>query len=275
MVNRQLALNSDVPLRAVEISSNWTLASALSGSQFMEEWTFLRELAARSPLATDLEDLIDRSLEVQVSVGDSISGPATWVYLLHSALVSLGCEERWRQPWMSVQVEEIDASGSIDGFQENLRNLSCAGHVAEHAEWLKGFCVDRVPSAQVLWAERAQRFPGLRFLARVEGDVSDLAASGAAYVQALKALERLSADSQVWSQTEDEWPAFSTKVSPEAEQRRHLCELMDDGSGVTRCFDWHVRFTGGVPGRIHFFLDQEARRVVVGYVGRKLERALA
>ncbi|NDK39033.1 hypothetical protein DT603_09290 [Pseudoxanthomonas gei] len=58
----------------------------------------------------------------------------------------------------------------------------------------------------------------------------------------------------------------------EHEQRKKFCYVEDVEVGETRCFDAHAYFTGGIPGRIHFFVDTDRYELVVAYAGFKIDR---
>ena len=81
-------------------------------------------------------------------------------------------------------------------------------------------------------------------------------------------LVELSAAVGAWDLAAPGGPSWSSKVSPEAEQRKVLCQFRDV-DGVTRCFDLHARFTPGA-GRIHFRLVAGSRLARVAYIGAKI-----
>jgi hypothetical protein len=71
-----------------------------------------------------------------------------------------------------------------------------------------------------------------------------------------------------WDPTEQAFPAWRSKVTPEGATRKRQWTFKDD-SGVERLFDLHARFTPGA-GRIHFCLVPETeRRMLIAYIGLK------
>ena len=92
--------------------------------------------------------------------------------------------------------------------------------------------------------------------------------SGAPYKQAINALDALNTDFDAWDGKAR--LVFSRKVTPEDEQRKRLC-FARDVDDEKYCFDLHARFTGGIPGRIHFRLAAAERKAVIAYVGIKLD----
>lgn len=163
----------------------------------------------------------------------------------------------------------MDESGNSQIQVKDIRNVSCIDHLGEHETWLKTLGFDGLPSAKQFWDDAPARYPGLRFLDRVRGQINQLATSGAPYKQALSSLDLLNGDALSWNGVGS--PTYSAKVADgEHDQRRALSEFDDDVTGRRHEFDRHAYFTGGTAGRIHFRLSVEERKFVVAHVGFKL-----
>ncbi len=270
-VNPRLALNSGVPLRHCSVSPNCTLGAALGGVAYREEWDFIRALADRSPISSGLEEWVEKSAGIEAATSEGPPSQAlTWASLLETATVSFSARPSWQMAWVNAQLCILGEDGELRFGEQSIRNASMPAHVEEHDPWLRTLGYEALPSAADIWNEREHRFPRLRFLPRVQKDLMHLGTSGAPYKQALETLAVLNGDADAWSATGIE-PQFSIKVTPEHEQRRELCLVDDDLMGAKHYFDTHARFTGGIPGRIHFRVDNEHRKFVVAYVGFKLD----
>lgn len=275
-INKKFALNTAKPLAQYQIADDWTLQSILGGASYKEEWDFIRNLIGRSPFATGLEEgLLEKvkSMEFKTRPGQALSSALAWASLMDSATVSFHAHADWSQAWVATDYFILEDDGGLREDQALVRNASQVAHAESHKDWLKllGFAV--APTALQVWNERADRFPGLRFLQRMEKNFVALEGSGLPFLQAISALESLSKDVARWKPA-NPWPDFSTKTSPEAEHRKTLCWANDDATGVRELFDWHTRFTGGLEGRVHFRVDSKSRSIVVAYVGGKLLREI-
>ncbi|MDA8451630.1 hypothetical protein M5C97_17280 [Acidovorax sp. NCPPB 3859] len=249
----------------------------LGGNGFKEEWDFIRVLSDRSPFSVGLEDEIAQEIsdmEFRTRPGQVPSSALAWATLLDSATVSFDAHPDWSQGWVEMSYRTLDDAGDLLETEGRVRNASQAVHADEHIDWLKLLGLAAIPTASQVWREKADRFPGLRFLSRVEKDLTVLEGSGVPFLQAVASLEALAKDVATWKM-DSPWPEFSTKASPEAEQRQKLCFAHDDATGKEELFDWHTRFTGGLAGRVHFRVDAESRVIIVAYVGGKLVRKIS
>jgi hypothetical protein len=275
-INNKFALNTEGPIAKHQIADTWSLQAVLGGNSFREEWDFIRGLSDRSPFSLGLSESMQQeidSMEFHTRPAMIPSKALAWAALLESAIVSFEFHPDWGQAWVDTIYCEIDPDGGLTEAEGRVKNASRPAHADEHSEWLKGLGLATVPTASEVWSERAERFPGLRFLPRVEKDLFALEGSGIPFQRALASLEALSEDSSSWAR-DSAWPIFSRKSSPEGEQRKRLCLVYDDISGEKELFDWHARFTGSFPGRIHFRVDCSNRVIVIGYVGGKLTREI-
>jgi len=271
-INKRFALNTARPIAHYQVADNWTLQAILGGRAFKEEWDFIRLLNDRSPFAAGLEvemlQVID-GMECRTRAYGVASGALAWAMLLESATVSLDGHPDWSQAWVETAYTVLEDDETLSDAEGLVRNASQAAHADIHVDWLKLLGLSRVPTAAQLWSERAERFPGVRFLPQTRKNIERLEASGAPFLQAISALESLANDVRGWGK-DVTWPEFSTKATAECEQRKRLCWFHDNETGKRELFDWHIRFTGSFPGRVHFRVDGSARTIVVGYVGRKL-----
>ena len=276
-INNRLALNTARPIHQYQISDDWTLQSILGGTSFQLEWDFIRALSDRSPFATGLEEGLMQEvagMEFRTRPAGMPSAAVAWATLLDSATVSFAGHADWSRAWVDTAYTALNDAGDLDEAEGRVRNASQATHADEHVEWLKLLGLAGTPTAAQIWGEKAVRFPGLRFLPRTERDLEALERSGAPFLQAIAALGALAKDVGNWG-LENPWPNFSTKATPESDQRQKLCWADDNVTGKRELFEWHTRFTGGLAGRVHFRVDGTSRSIVVAYVGAKLTREIS
>jgi hypothetical protein len=276
-INGRIALNTARPIAQYQIADDWTLQAVLGGNTFKEEWDFVRGLSDRSPFSVGLKDGMSQEIddmEFRTRPGQVSSSALAWATLLDSATVSFDAHPDWSQGWVEMSYRTLDEAGNLLDTDGRVRNASQAAHADEHVDWLKLLGLAAVPTAAQVWSEKGDRFPGLRFLPRMEKDLTALEGSGVPFLQAVASLEALTKDVASWK-ADNPWPEFSTKASPESDQRQKLCWVQDDATGKEELFDWHTRFTGGLAGRVHFRVDATNRVIVVAYVGGKLTRKIS
>jgi len=229
---------------------------------------FLKALRNRAPFTSVLTDLDPASVQYTWQ-GRPAAGLGA-AHLVDGLAVSLGLAPDWDRSGVDLDrcrlVEGDDVA--MDDDVVRVHHASRAHHVAVHSEWLSVHGLRDVHLGSVLWAERADYFPNLRFLPRVEEQFLALDAPW------LHAVKGLLADFQKAVRTAQGTPTatvpvWPVKVTPEGEQRKRLCWFFDPETGGQRLFDVHARFTPG-PGRLHFLWDAAPQTVVVAHVGRKL-----
>ena len=276
-INSKIALNTARPIAQYQIADDWTLQAALGGTAFKEEWDFVRALSDRSPFSVGLQEAVSQEvdeMEFRTRPGQVSSSALAWATLLDSATVGFDAHPDWSREWVETAYCTLDDDGSLLEGEGRIKNASLVAHADKHIDWLKLLGLAAAPTAAQIWSEKRDRFPNLRFLPRTEKDLTALGGSGAPFLQALASLEALERDSAGWKKGSP-WPEFSTKATGEAEQRQKLCWVHDDTTGTEELFDWHIRFTGGLAGRVHFRVDAANRSIVVAYIGGKLTRKIS
>lgn len=269
-VNTQISLNSGIRLPDYELAPGQTLQALLAGAMYRDEWTFLRDLAAKSPLSSGFETWLSKAELSEVKTAEGAPSEAlTWANLLDTGVVSFHVLPEWQEPWISANCLVLNENGEFSSHTKEIPNSSTPEHVEHHHDWLKALGFDQLPLAEQLWNEKESRFPGLRFLDRVKNQISDLATSGAPYKQALGSLDLLSNDAVAWNGKGA--PKFSARVANgEHDGRRILSVYKDELTKSEYEFDRHAYFTGGFAGRIHFRLAADEQKFVVAHVGFKL-----
>jgi hypothetical protein len=268
--NTRISLNTSIRLPDCEIAPRLTLQMLLSGPSHRDTWLFLKELNARTPFSTGVEQWIQESdlSEARTTAGQT-SSALTWAHVLETGTISFFGNISWQSAWVDASCISINLNGDVSEREVRIRNASDRRHVVEHCDWLKMLGHERFPSAIQLWEDRSNRFPGLRFLEQVRKQFEDLATTGAPYQRAIAQLATLSDDAIRWGG--NGVPVFSIKEADgEHDKRLHLSKFEDEVTGIKHEFDRHIYFTGGIPGRIHFRLSEIEKKFVVAYVGFKL-----
>ena len=276
-INGRIALNTAQPIAQHQIADGWTMQAVMGGNAFKEAWDFVRALSDRSPFSAGLKEGMMQEIddmEFRTRPGQVRSSAIAWATVLDSATVSFNAHPDWSQAWVETAYRTLEHDGSLVEGEGRIKNASLAAHADEHIDWLKLLGLAEAPTAAQVWGEKGERFPNLRFLPRTEKDLTALEGSGTPFQQALASLEALEKDASGWKK-DSPWPEFSTKATGESEQRQRLCWAHDDITGKEELFDWHTRFTGGLPGRVHFRVDAANRVIVVAYVGGKLMRKIS
>jgi|GEM_PF-3443533 len=276
-INSRIALNTARPIAQYQIADNWTLQAVIGGCTFKEEWDFIRGLSDRSPFSAGLKDGLSQEIddmEFRTRAGQVPSSALAWAALLESATVSFDAHSDWSVELVETSYCVLDDDGSLHEACGHTKNASQAAHADAHADWLKLLGLAAIPTAAQIWSEKGDRFPGLRFLPRMEKDLFALEGSGVPFLRAVASLEALAKDVANWKK-DCPWPDFSTRASPESAPRQGLCFVHDDATGKEELFDWHTRFTGGLAGRVHFRVDAAGRSIVVAYIGGKLTRKIS
>lgn len=209
--------------------------------------------------------------EVEYRFAESRTDGIGTAHLIDGLAVSLPLEERWNREWITPKRSALEESddGVLHLHEEEVevRHASALEHLTVHEEWAKATGLADVRTGQALWDSRADFFPHLRFLHRVEEDLRTLHHYWLAPVKDL--LLGLDASLNAWNTQKSPEPAWHTKVTPESETRRRLCGFTDL-DGITRVFDLHARMTPNV-GRLHFRLCRENGTAVIAYIGRKIQ----
>ncbi|EEU9489844.1 hypothetical protein HJV06_002435 [Escherichia coli] len=274
--NNKISINLNVPIGQYPISDNWVLQNILGGNGYREEWDFIRTLNSRSPISSEIEELIVQQLDdkdFRTANGNKKSIALAYASLLDSATISYELASDWSESMVNVICDTLEDDGEISSLNYSVKNISLPDHVITHEEWLKSLGLVDNPSVEDFWNERNDRFPMLRFLERTKKDLLDLYGASVPYTQAINAILSLSQDCENWD-SDKAWPDFSMYATNESETRRKLCWLKDDADGENKCFGWHVRFTGSFAGRIHFFVDPKSRKIIIGYIGKKLSKSI-
>jgi hypothetical protein len=191
-------------------------------------------------------------------------------HLMDGLLVSLLVGEHWTAPWIRAVrnklVEAADGDIAVAEEDVDVRHAAAPDHVRSHEDWIKQVGVLDLGSGAELWEARAAILPHLQFLPRVEEQMRALRPEWV--LPAAWELRRIDDAIADWDPSVSPFPIWRSRVTPEGEQRKRLCEFTDF-DGVDRIFDLHGRFTPG-EGRVYFRLVPQERTARIANIGLKL-----
>ncbi len=263
------ALVTAMKLFHIQLALDYPLSKWASDNRNRDRVRYIRSFENRAPFSA--AGLIDPDGLVEYFYGEQRAEGLGYAHGLDGLALSFRLTDRWDTDAVPLHRRTLAESddGQLEVVNEPVtaRHAATPGHVAVHETWLVKTKLVQVRTGSELWARRADLFPHMDFLARVQGDLASL--SGGHLRPVEQRLHELEQAMTNWDPSLAPTPVWRSKVTPEAEQRKALCHFIDT-DGVSRLFDLHARFTPGA-GRIHFRLDAAARRLVVAYIGKKLQ----
>jgi hypothetical protein len=228
-------------------------------------------MQSKSPFKTVFpngEDPFDVEYRYEGTVAEGLGG----AHLMDGLGISLPVHPCWDAAELSLECEQLveltDGSTGTDVGGVEVRHVSRERHLDAHAAWIRLARATTAHTGAQLWEQRAETFPHLQFLPRVEADLRDLPQVWVGPVRRrLTELEEAVAE---WDPAErPEGPQWRSWVTGEHGGRKRGHCWFTDLDGQPGLFDTHCRFTPD-EGRVHFRLEAEAGAVRVAYLGRKL-----
>jgi hypothetical protein len=265
---RDIALVTIAKLPSLELAKGYYLSEWIADPANRDRWRFIRTLQNRAPFRDVLPPGAGDGVDYRYD-GRRAQGLGA-AHLMDGLAVSLLLAPDWHTDRVQL-VREVLAElpdGSVDLIEElaQVRHAALCDHLSSHEERIKGEGLWDASSGADLWSGRLEYFPRLRFLPRVEQDLESLPPDWVAPVA--NELFKLNAAVAAWDPAVSPFPIWRSKVTPEGETRKRLCEFVDL-DGQRRIFDLHARFTPRA-GRLHFRLDPSSAIAVVAYIGPKI-----
>lgn len=271
-------LVSKEAITALQIADGHPVGKWGGQARNRDYWRRLLQMQSKAPFKTAFpegEGFLDVEYRHR---GERVDGLGA-AHLMEGLGVSLPVDSRWEADHLVLEreqlVEDEDGSPGLETGEVRVRHLSGPDHCEVHDHWVRESVetvrrggLDSVRQGAELWERRAELFPRLQFLPRVEDDLRGLPRF---WVQPVcRRLAELDEAVNAWNpESEPEGPQWHSWVTGEHRQRRSQQCWFTDVDGERRLFDTHSRFTPGV-GRVHFRLVAEERAVRVAYLGRKL-----
>jgi hypothetical protein len=157
-----------------------------------------------------------------------------------------------------------DADGSFDSYAVRQRHAAKPEHMESHDDWTGQVGLTALRNGAEIWEARADLYPNLEFLPRVEDQLRGLEPEW--ILPVANRLRTLQEAVGKWNPKEEAEPPW-VRVTPEAEGRKRLCWFVD--GNVKELFDLHARFTPG-DGRVHLRLIRAEGKVRIAHIGRHL-----
>ncbi|MEV0845924.1 hypothetical protein AB0J21_08585 [Streptomyces sp. NPDC049954] len=267
---REIALVTRSPLVQSELARGYYYQQWAADNRHRNQRQFIKALRNRAPYA-DVLSAHAASAEVEYEYAGERARGIGAAHLMDGMCVSLPLARAWHRSWLEVVVRALAENDHgelvLTETTESVRHGSRAVDLKPHEEWARAAGLEALDSAAGLWANRADFFPSLRFLPKVQQELEAL--QRPAFLQARGLLARLEESAARWDPTETAVPLWQgAKITPEHEQRKRLC-FFSDANGNRRCYDWHGRFTPGA-GRLHFRLLAAEGKLEIGYLGPKI-----
>jgi len=240
-----------------------------AGRKNRDLWQFIRGMQNHAPYSAVLPPGTAEGAEYRVN-GVEARGLGA-AHIMDGLLVSLGVASTWDTAWVEAICDELDEeSKDIVGSQVTVRHAATTGHAQSHEDWIRQSGLSTFRLGIEIWDARADIYPHLQFLPRVQEDLRDLTPEWV--IPVANRLASLNEKVEQWDPGKRHAPDWEGnwdgRVTPEAEQRKRLCWFMDL-DGEQRLFDLHARFKPH-PGRVHLRLIPEESKARIAYVGRKL-----
>lgn len=194
-------------------------------------------------------------------------------YMFDSFAVSFANSSEWDCHLLDLNVVQCTDNDLINVTVEQVKHASKTEHLDFFTECLIEIKRRQIANGKLLWLKRNEYFPHLIFLKDVEKQVDSLTGNELEFHIIKKRLFELEDYCSTWISGAFTLENFPSKVTPESESRRsnfkdELKKMCPDG--IEREFSLHLRYTPGA-GRIHFFPDNSRKKVLIGYIGLKIQ----
>jgi len=228
-------------------------------------WQFIRRMQNRSPYSAVLPP--DAAEDTECWVNNAKANGLTAAHLMDGLLVSLLVDPAWDTSWVDATCHKFDqeADDIVTGFIK-VRHAAKTDHVQSHEHWIKRAGTSEFRFGSQIWGARADLYPHLDFLPRVERDLRDLIPEWV--VPVANRLASLNEAIEEWNPQSSRELVWKTEVTPESQTRQRLC-WFKDLDGEQRLFELHARFRPH-QGRIHLRLVPEKSTARIAYIGLKL-----
>ena len=243
-----------------------------------EERTFLRTLATKSPLAVDVANAeIKKNLEnddFEINFQGRKGEGLKTAYLLDTLAISLNADPIWDCSTLQVELTQIDDDKLIEETAEIL-HASHQNHVIENLDQIKQRLQSDVLSGIQLWNDRERIFPTIEFCDAVFKQLRKLRAGDPRLLVVKAALSHLESAANSWQGGRFSLEDYPVEESGESEvtmqqyerERTFICP-----DGAERIFERHLKLKN-INWRIHFFPENQTKKVLVGYIGKHLPTA--
>ncbi len=247
-----------------------------------EEKTFLLTLATKNPFSVDITDSdLKRNIEdedYEVIFLEKKAEGLKAAYLLETIAISFNSQNFWNCTRLESTLIQIENDIDITEEIIEVYHASYKSHVLEHADWIKKRLQPSKINGRELWKCRNERFPSLQFCQAGTKQLRRLRSGEDKLEWVVETLEQLEEYAKIWINQgckEFSLEGYALEVSGESQrtleqywrERTFLCP-----DGEERLFEQHIKLMQ-CNWRIHFFVNYQAEKVIIGYVGVHLPTA--
>ncbi|OUD12557.1 hypothetical protein [Thioflexithrix psekupsensis] len=232
----------------------------------------IREILTDAPFIHDDEfDIKEKSENSEFRFqlnGESVIAQGLGVaYLLDTLCLSFNSQEIWDCDFISLLRIDYEKTEQV-----KVKHSSKPEHFTAHKSYFEQKKRDSLKESKELWQRRAEFFPHLEFLKQVEQQL-ELCGLSKHFFQIIERLKKLNNYAEKWKQ---EGGAYNNKVieglDVTGESVPTLNKYADERTfrlpnGEKKIFEQHIK-TGDL--RIHFYPDNQTRKIYVGYIGKHL-----
>lgn len=236
---------------------------------------FFKNVATRYPYLSDVSDpnIINQVENSLFSYEENEAIGLGAAYLLDNLAISLPSHDCWNCHKVVLTYEQADDDGSsLVAEKVEVSHANVREHIKLHLPWIKQRLGDKVHSGADLWMQRRELFPHLEFCSSVEKQFQGILSGHEMLYRVKKRLLEFEKFCQGWNGGPFIPQKFVfTKARPQsqptldkyAKEHTFLCP-----DGQKRLFSLHIDLS--YSERLHFYPDEDRRRIIVGYIGKHL-----
>lgn len=272
-VKRILRTNSEI--NSLELAPGYPVARWRNDRESdREETRFFRTLTAKAPFWEDATEEIKDEFDLsEVFYQKEVAIGLTFALVSDTLPVSLLSDSKWDCSSLELQLRHLDDNEELIEEPVEIVHASRSVHLGECADWMKNRIRITARDGIELWQRRSELFPNLEFCESVRPQVECLNATNPMFRQVVKRLFELEEYCKTWATGTFKKDALGSKATPESNSRlQQFAEQFNIKcpDGEDRTFNWHLRMTPG-SWRLHFSVELGPGRIIVGYIGRKIQ----
>jgi hypothetical protein len=264
------------------LASDYPMGSWLNDQEVgKEERIFIKTLATGSPFSENLNIFQPEVQDIENNQGSSefyyqqaVTVGLAITYLLDTLAISFISDECWNISRLTISYLELPENEEEVNKILEIRHASLDIHVQDHSEWIQERIRTGVIDGEDIWERRKELFPSLEFCENVSKQIQSLDYGTPMLRQVEKKLFELENYCKTWTNGAFDLDILPSKATPESESRlKDLKEKLtfECPDGKKRIFSLHLRMTGAGAWRLHFSTELGAGKIIIGYIGKKIE----
>jgi hypothetical protein len=257
------------------LANNYSLSDWLADRNTdREELRFLLA-TAKTPFLADVHnsEIANQNILSDFYCEDENCEGLGIAHILESLALSIQSEPCWNVNSVVIKIIWLDD----DNFNSDIITVfhaNCKEHVKKNIAWIQERLRTSVSNGLELWERREELFPSLDFCEVASQQIQNLGTGNPMLRQVIKRLFELETSCKNWTVGAFDLDSLPSKTSPESESRlkrlkKQLTFRCPDNK--ERIFSLHVRMTGASAWRLYFSTDLGIGKVIIGYIGLKIE----